>query len=60
MKWREISTAPMDGRPVWVRGNDYGSGPIHCCWAWWDGSNWIEAGTEAGTLLYLTHWAELP
>ena len=59
--WQPIETAPKDGRPVWVRGNDWGedAGPNHYGWAYFDSGKWMwpapvaEGGGEA---TYLTHW----
>lgn len=58
IEWLPITRAPMDGRPVWVRGNNYGqeAGGQHYCWAFWDGAQWVAAGTDGSTLLYLTHY----
>lgn len=60
--WLPIDSAPRDGRPVWVKGNNYGDPERghHCGWAYWDTERhkWRESGTGdvATTLLYLTHW----
>ena len=61
MTWQPIETAPKDGRPVWVKGDNYGN-PMdgqHCCWAWWDGHSWLSDGAGAdgsSELLYLVSW----
>lgn len=58
--WQPIDTAPKNQTPVWVRGWDWGrsqAGKRHYCWAYWDGSNWIEAKViEPATLDFLTDW----
>ncbi len=59
--WQPITTAPLDGRPVWVRGNNYGDATRgrHFCWAWFDGIDWLSAEVGEGgpsKLLYLTDW----
>lgn len=59
--WQPIATAPTDGRPVWVRGNNFGDElqGWHCCWAWWDGHSWRAAGDGRGEdseLLFLVLW----
>lgn len=63
-EWVRIELAPKDGFPLWVRGNNYGdkSRGQHCCWAYWTGSGWYEAGSETPSeLLYLTDYmAERP
>lgn len=60
MEWKSIESAPKDGRPVWVKGNDFGEEKArkHCLWAYWDVNSdvWREASVEASILLYLTHW----
>jgi len=58
LDWRPIAEAPRDGRPLWVRGNNYGSPKKgrHFCWAHWDGTNWIASGVGGETLLYLTDY----
>lgn len=61
MEWQPISTAPTDGRPVWVKGDNWGN-PMdgqHRCWAWWDGHSWRAAGVgdgEDSELLFLVSW----
>ena len=42
-RWQPIETAPKDGRPVWVRGNDWGedAGPNHYGWAYFDSGKWM-------------------
>ena len=64
-QWRPIETAPKDGSPVWVRGNNYGdeSKGRHACFGWFDGVDW--RSTDFGEngqsqLKYLTHWMPLP
>lgn len=59
--WQTIETAPRDGRPVWVRGNNYGdkSKGVHACWAWFDTDDWRSVDfSENGQskLMYLTDW----
>lgn len=59
MTWKPIDTAPMDGRPVWVRGWDWGKpdGSRHCCFAYWDGEKWREAASaDSSILTHLTEW----
>lgn len=61
MEWQPIGSAPKDGRPVWVKGDNYGN-PMegqHCCWAWWDGHSWREAGHEDSELTFLVSWLPL-
>ena len=60
MNWKPIDTAPKDGRPVWVRGHNWGDPEKgqYRCWAYWIGGAWLEA-TASGTpstLLYLVEW----
>jgi hypothetical protein len=59
MNWKPITQAPMDGSPIWVRGWDYGKEGTtrHCCWAYWNGVNWIAAGPDGAVLQFLTHFA---
>jgi hypothetical protein len=63
MKWLPIDTAPKDGRPVWVRGNNWGdpANGIHCGWGWWNGSNWTDANMSepGGLLTHLTDWLNM-
>lgn len=42
MNWEPIDTAPKDGRPIWVRGNNYNDPERgqHCAWVYWDGDAW--------------------
>lgn len=59
MEWKDIDTAPKDGSPVWVEGNNYGDPDlgIHRVWAYWYDEKWIEARSYPRTeLLYLTKW----
>jgi len=60
VNWRNIASAPTDGRPVWVRGYDYGDNTKaqHYTWAYWNGTEWRSASHrgESSTLLYLTGW----
>lgn len=60
--WQPIETAPIDGRPVWVRGWDWGTegGKRHFLWAYFDGADWRPAGDEDSTLTHLTDWIETP
>ena len=62
MDWQPINTAPIDGRPVWVRGWDWGKPDTtrHHTWAYWYGDRWTEANSERGELCYLTEWMPLP
>ena len=59
-EWQPIETAPKDGRPVWVRGNDWGedAGPNHYGWAYFDSGKWMWPApvAEGGEATYLTHW----
>ena len=62
MNWQPIETAPKDGRPVWVRGLNWGvvdgSRGWHHCYAWHNGEAWVEATVTGETeLTHLTHWA---
>ena len=63
-EWQPIETAPKDGRPVWVRGNDWGedAGPNHYGWAYFDSGKWMWPApvAEGGEAAYLTHWMPLP
>ena len=63
-RWQPIATAPKDGRPVWVRGNDWGedAGPNHYGWAYFDSGKWMWPApvAEGGEATYLTHWMPLP
>ncbi len=55
--WKPIDTAPKNGGPVWVRGNNNGKPEHghHHTWAYWDGEHWIDAaGGE--TLTFLVEW----
>ena len=59
--WAPITTAPRDGSPVWVRGDNYNDprNGQHHCWAWWDTTlgTWFNAHTpDSSRLEYLTHW----
>ena len=61
MDWQPISTAPTDGSPVWVKGDNWGNAMNgqHRCWAWWDGHAWRAAGNgsdEDSELLFLVSW----
>jgi hypothetical protein len=58
--WKPITKAPMDGRPIWTRGNNYGdeSKGQHFGWAFWDGMKWVADGVDGAILLYLTHYME--
>jgi len=60
--WLPIETAPKDGRPVWVRGKNFGEigRGLHYCWAYFDGVKWYEPGFESSMLQYLTHWMPIP
>lgn len=74
MNWQPIESAPKDGRPVWVRGMDFGKpeGLVHTAWATFDSTagEWSSANKRTFAtsghskyLKYLTHWAaptELP
>ena len=61
-RWQPIETAPKDGRPVWVRGNDWGedAGPNHYGWAYFDSGKWMWPApvAEGGEAAYLTHWLQ--
>jgi hypothetical protein len=56
--WQPIETAPRDGRPVWVKGWNWGDKTkgIHCCWAWFDGNHWAESGVEDARMEFLFEW----
>lgn len=58
LDWKPIDTAPRDGRPIWVRGWNWGneSQGRHYSWAYWNGTDWQAAGAEASHLKYLTDW----
>jgi hypothetical protein len=63
-EWKPIETAPKDGRPVWVKGNNKGDESYgqHYAWAYWDGSCWINVGSDEcwGALTYLIEWLPNP
>ena len=55
--WHPIDSAPTDGRPVWVRGWDWGKRDTrHYCWAYWHEAEWRAAGADGATLQYLDEW----
>lgn len=58
MDWQPIETAPKDGRPVWVRGQDWGKfgNARHFGWAFFDGDVWKWADAARGNAVYLTEW----
>jgi hypothetical protein len=58
MNWQPVETAPKDGSPVWLKGNNWGDPQkgIHCTWGWWDGENWIQAGADECTLTHVFEW----
>jgi hypothetical protein len=59
MDWFNISSAPKDGRPVWVR-EDVGSDYMAQGWAYWQedppGGYWAWAGRK-GRPAYPDSWA---
>lgn len=59
-EWQDISTAPKDGSPVWVEGDNYGNpeNGVHRCWAWWsdEAEQWKSGDPEPSHLLFLTRW----
>lgn len=61
-EWQPIDSAPKDGRPVWVKGADWGDTDRgwHCIWAWWDGDHWREASPHESVLEHLRYWMPLP
>lgn len=64
-QWQPIETAPKNGVPVWVRGNNYGDEEkgLHACFGWFDGADWrsVDFGENGQSILkYLTHWMPLP
>lgn len=62
MDWKPISEAPKDGRPLWVRGWDWGKPDTsrHYGWAFWNGAEWIWAGADGGSATHLTDYAPEP
>lgn len=60
--WLPIDSAPQDGRPVWVRGWDWGKPNTsrHFGWVHWDGMNWCWAGSDphSGHATHLTDWRQ--
>lgn len=60
-KWLTIETAPRDGTPVFVRMDNFGkpeNGDVRC-WAWHNGSGWVEITAAPHRPFYLgsvTHW----
>lgn len=65
MTWQPIESAPKDGRPVWVRGNNWGKPDSghHYGWAYFDDDEWRwpdARNEEGGTATFLTHWMPLP
>lgn len=67
-RWQPIESAPKDGGQFLALGFDYGyeNGARHYACAWWleERGRFVEGASdspsEAGTLLYLTHWMPLP
>lgn len=64
LNWKPIDTAPKDGRPVWVRGWDWGNEnkERHYGWVFWDDrvDEWREGfsgeNTRGSMMQYLTDW----
>jgi hypothetical protein len=56
--WAPLSSAPHDGRPVWVRGKDWGDPvkPYHCVWAYFVEGEWRSAEVGWSVLHYLVEW----
>lgn len=65
MNWKPISEIPdtmKDGRPVWVKWNEWGqlSGNVRHGWAYWAHGNWWAGDTDDETeMSFITHYMPL-